>query len=76
MHRWDEECTLVKYEMEWTVRYFVHKRHFWQSAFTANLAQPPGPLAYAQRKAAMWDKLAHDADRSFTNINKYYRSPL
>lgn len=73
MNRWHEECTLVKYEMEWTVRYFVHKSAFWRSAPTSG---PPGPAAYARRKAAMWDELARDADRSFTNINKNYKSTL
>ena len=75
-HRWDEECTLVRYEMEWTVRYFLHKNRFWQSAPTADLTQVPGQAAYAHRKAAMWDKLARDADHSFKNINKNYKSPL
>jgi len=76
-HRWDEECTLVRYEMEWTVRYFLHKSRFWQSAPTADLTKVlPGQTAYAQRKAAMWDKLARDADHSFKNINKNYKSPL
>ena len=70
-HRWDEECTLVRYEMQWTVRYFQYRSRFWQSAPTT-----PGPAAYAQRKGAMWDKMARDADRSFKNINKNYKSPL
>jgi len=63
--------------MEWTVRYFLHRSRFWQSAPTASLAQlAPGPAAYAQRKATMWDKMARDADRSFKNINKNYKSAL
>ena len=75
-HCWDEECMLVRYEMEWIICYFLHKNHFWQSALTADLTQVPGQAAYAHRKAAIWDKLARDADHSFKNINKNYKSPL
>ena len=27
--RWREEVTLLTYEMQWTVRYFIHKSKFW-----------------------------------------------
>src|SRR6266567_2572202 len=74
-HRWREECTLVRYEMEWTVRYFMHKCHFWKSAVGAGQVLP-GPSAYASRKATMWHQLALFADRSFKNINVNYKSPL
>ena len=57
--------------MEWTVHYFQYRSRFWQSALTT-----PDPAAYAQQKGTMWDKMAHDADRSFKNINKNYKSPL
>jgi len=71
-NRWREECILVKYEMEWAVRYFVHKSQSWQSAPSA----APGPAAYAKRKAALWQQLARFADGSFKNININYKSPL
>jgi len=72
-NRWQEECILVRYEMEWVVRYFVHKSQFWQSAQSGD---SPGPAAYATRKAAMWRQLARFADGSFKNININYKSPL
>jgi hypothetical protein len=73
MNRWTEECTLVKYEMEWTVRYFMYKSRLWPSA---PMSLAAGPAAYARRKAVMWDHMARDADRSFRSINANYKSPL
>jgi hypothetical protein len=32
--RWGEEVTLTTYEMEWTVRYFIHKSNFWAESKT------------------------------------------
>ena len=66
---------LVRYEMEWTVHYFVHKSQFWQSAPGLDFDHT-GRAAYAQQQVVMWDQLAHNTDHSFKNINKYYKSPL
>lgn len=75
--RWREECTIVRYEMQWTVRYFLYKQRFWQSATSAD-GSPllSGPAAYANRKAAMWHHLAVFGDRSFKNIDVNYQSVL
>lgn len=59
--------------MEWTVRYFMHKSRFWESATLGQIL--PGAAGYAHRKAAMWHQMAMLADRSF-KINLDYKSPL
>ena len=74
-NHWDEECILLKYEMEWTVCDFMYKSQIWQLALSANLNHLGSP-AYAQWQAAMWDQLVHRANQSFKNINKHYKSPL
>ena len=72
--RWREECILVRYEMEWTVRYFLHKSDLWTLGDHTNIAA--GAVAYAHRQAAMWRDLAHYADQSFKSVNVNYKSPL
>ncbi|KAF9494656.1 hypothetical protein BDN71DRAFT_1590295 [Pleurotus eryngii] len=49
--RWREELLLVKYEMEWTVRYFKHNHDVWvDRSYDSSL----GAKAYAQHKAAQY----------------------
>jgi len=75
--RWREECILVSYEMEWTVRYFFHKMDYWIDAHSADGSPlSAGAAAYASRKTAMWHDLALYADKSFKNVNNNYKSPL
>ena len=54
--------TLVRYEMEWTHRYFVYNEEVWEGRRDG---VRPGPASYAARKAAMWRALATDADQRF-----------
>jgi hypothetical protein len=70
MHRWEEEAELVGYEMEWTVRYFAYNKKVWEER--GEIAERPGPAAYAARKAAMWCDIATDADRAFSVLNMSY----
>ena len=65
--RWREECILVRYEMEWTMRYFLHKSDLWMLGDHANVAS--SAVAYAHHQAAMWHDLAHYADQSFKSVN-------
>ncbi|KAF8961009.1 hypothetical protein BDZ97DRAFT_1665083 [Flammula alnicola] len=74
--RWREECILVRYEMQWTVRYFMHKSRTWQLAFTSDRPLTAGAAAYADRKVVMWRQLALISDKSFKNTNVHYESPL
>lgn len=77
--RWQEEVTLTTYEMQWTVRYFLHNCKSWDErarSLSEQEFQSPGSLAYAKRKASLWEKLGHKSDRSFRAINNAYKSPL
>ena len=69
--RWEEEVILVGYEMTWTVRYFTYNKELWEGRRNVT---GPGPASYATRKAAMWNTLAINADRTFAQVNKSYVS--
>jgi hypothetical protein len=90
--RWLEEVTLTTYEMQWTVRYFIHKSKFWseflntpatpatpasdESDFVNTPLDNAGPLAYSKRKHSTWYQLALKADKIFKVINNAYKSPI
>ncbi|KAF9546258.1 hypothetical protein CPC08DRAFT_649119 [Agrocybe pediades] len=89
--RWREERLLVTYEMQWTVRSFLHKCTNWRKAceptapvlgapgVLAKASAPrdsPGARAYAERQANTWLALAVLSDRQFKIANKYYKSPI
>jgi hypothetical protein len=74
--RWQEEVTLINYEMQWTVRFFIHKSRSWAEIVDRANSPKAGGLAYARRKHAMWEGLARKADRTFTLLNAAYKSPL
>lgn len=74
--RWQEEKTLVRYEMQWTVRYFQYHGNKWRQTVAQTPTMAAGPQAYAARKAAAWDKMARDADTQFRSISRDYVSPL
>ena len=63
-----EELTLVKYEMEWTIRSFLNRVAQWEER-GRRFAQPAGSKAYAARQAAQWMQLATDAERLFLSVN-------
>ena len=70
-HRWDEELLLVKYEMQWTTRSFLHKAREWEVRFEEPNIDP-GPKAYAARQSSQWRSLATDADQLFRSANSEY----
>jgi hypothetical protein len=72
-NRWKEEFLLVKYEMEWTTRSFLHKAREWQDRFEEGDIDP-GPKAYAARQSSQWRHMALDADRLFRSANSEYIS--
>ena len=70
--RWSEEAILVGYEMQWTVRYFLHQAQQWDDRCDAEneiRSLAPGPAAYAARKAAMWRWVALKAKKCFLKVN-------
>jgi len=74
-NRWQEELTLVGYEMEWTTRYFLYRAGKWQTQFGKE-NQQAGTKAYAARQAAQWGDLASDADRAFRVVNREYKKVM
>ncbi|KAF9539539.1 hypothetical protein CPC08DRAFT_613590, partial [Agrocybe pediades] len=53
---WREECQLLTYEMQWTVRSFVQKSKLWLGLKNAHNggALSPGARAYADRQSRTW----------------------
>ena len=71
-----EEFTLVGYEMQWTVRYFLYQAGIWKDrGVAAGHSGKVGAVAYAARKAAMWRSMAASSDRQFRIVNDRY-TPL
>ena len=59
-----EEVTLVRYEMEWTIRFFEHQEAQW--IVRKDLGCSAGHVMYACRQASMWAGFAVAARRSFS----------
>jgi hypothetical protein len=75
--RWREECIILRYEMQRTVRFFLHKSTYWTQALSPEGRElSPGAAAYAHRKVRMWCDLARYADQSYKNCNNHYQSVL
>jgi hypothetical protein len=70
-NRWFEERVLVGYEMQWTVRYFLHRSSLWEERARIT-GQGSGAVAYATRQSALWYKLAADADHLYSKFNHNY----
>lgn len=68
-YRWKEETQLVQYEMQWTVRYFLHESHRWKER-SLNPSVLDGPKAYAARQSDIWYGRAAAADKYFKLSNK------
>ncbi|KXN85431.1 hypothetical protein AN958_11167 [Leucoagaricus sp. SymC.cos] len=69
--RWEEEVILVKYEMEWTARFFIYQSVLWKGRHQE--ANTAGVAAYAARKSAIWYSMAKIADASFATANEDYK---
>ena len=70
--RWEEELTLVKYEMEWTARFFGYRANQWQKRFLQADLQS-GPKAYVAQQAAQWSQMASNAHQLFEKVNGDYQ---
>lgn len=72
--RWQEEVTLITYEMQWAVRFFCRKSHIW--AYAGEISDLPvkaGHAAYAKRQNDMWNQIAIRANCTFTYLNSAYK---
>ena len=49
--------------MTWTVNYFLYQAGVWKNRRIE--AEKPGAMAYAARKAAMWQAVAGNSDKVF-----------
>jgi len=88
--RWQEEVTLIGYEMQWTVRYFRYMSSKWILSSDHDMLPiadssgtgtgPPvltaGAVAYWKRKYAIWNDLCSYADGLFRRCNSAYESPI
>lgn len=72
-NRWEEELILIRYEMQWTTKSFLHWAQIWEERFQEGNSNP-GPKAYAARQCGQWRSLATDADQVFRSINSDYTS--
>ena len=73
--RWKEEFTLVGYEMQWTIRYYMHQSEVWEErGRVAGHSQKSGAAAYAARKTQMWRDMAAVAEKKFAAVNCNYVS--
>ncbi len=70
-NRWQEELILLKYEMEWTTRFFLHGAQKWQT-WLKDTSLEMGARAYVARQAAQWLSLALDAEQFFVRVNREY----
>ena len=73
--QWHEELILVTHEMQWTVRYFLHKATYWKIAVHSQ-SMSSGAKLYAHRQQVSWMKLAHNANQLFQQMPSQYLSPL
>ncbi len=69
--RWYEEHILIGYKMQWTVRSFLHRSSIWEGR--AHAGQSAGCAEYASRQAAIWNKMAANADSLFSKFNRNYK---
>jgi hypothetical protein len=75
--RWQEEVTLITYEMHWAVRFFAQKSQIWANAGDkSGLPVKAGHAAYADRQNDMWKQIAFRANHTLSYINSAYKSPL
>ena len=72
-HRWQEEFIITGYEMQWTVRYYLHQAKVWSDrGIVSEYHGNAGATAYAHRKIAMWTGMAKAADIRFKQVNRAY----
>ena len=67
-HRWQEELLLTKYEMQWTVRFFMYMARLWQTRRDLP-SSTPNKRAYAEERISMWNDMGRTADVAFSKVN-------
>jgi hypothetical protein len=66
--------TLTGYEMQWTVRYYLHQADIWADCgIRTEYRGDRGATAYARRQLAMWTEAARTADVRFKSVNAGYQ---
>lgn len=85
-HQWEEERTLVRYEMQWTIQYFLFKSNGWLEAAVGHAqtgrqmqavsSVSSGAAAYCHWQSVTWKTLAFAADHLFRINFPEYESPL
>lgn len=69
--RWNEEATIVKNEMKWTVLWFRHHERVWTlRAKESQRTEKEGYACYAWKQADMWNLLASKAEKEFDGLYK------
>ncbi|KAG2035934.1 hypothetical protein BDR03DRAFT_867156, partial [Suillus americanus] len=61
--RWEEELSLVRHEMGWTVSWFKYKKEEWEQRL--HKATKHGHQAYAQWQVLLWERFLLNAQNSF-----------
>jgi hypothetical protein len=73
-NRWQEEFTLVKYEMEWTSRFFLYRAEEWMRLFNANDKFPLAGSDGNNMRVHLAGQLPH-ADSDGNNKRVYLAGP-
>ena len=68
-NRWEEELRLTKHEMEWTVRWYVHRAQQWRARRDAAELLSRGHRAYAEKQISMWNELGRVSQLLFSTSN-------
>ncbi|KAG0703425.1 hypothetical protein DFH29DRAFT_874531 [Suillus ampliporus] len=61
--RWQEELSLVRHEMGWTINWFKYHQNEWERR--GRQATRPGHKAYAYQQVLMWGRFVEDAEKTF-----------
>ncbi|KAG1722469.1 hypothetical protein EDB19DRAFT_1645759, partial [Suillus lakei] len=61
--RWQEELSLVRHEMGWTINWFNYHQNKWNRRWQQ--ATRPGHQAYAYQQVLIWGRFSHDAEKTF-----------
>ncbi|KAG1893128.1 uncharacterized protein F5891DRAFT_986194, partial [Suillus fuscotomentosus] len=62
-NRWEEELSLVKHEMGWTIGWFKHQEEKWHQRW--NQAMKSGHQPYAYRQVLVWKAFVTEAEEKF-----------
>ena len=73
--RWEEEHVLLKYEMQWTVLYFLNEAEKWKIGGNSESIAVDAK-AYALRQEARWRMMALNSDNTFKKTTSDYVSPI